>query len=302
MTNVLLPLLLADKVALVTGGGSGIGAGIARLLAAHGARVALVGRRAHLLEALATEIRSAGRDAHGAPADVRDAEALGRVIDGTVQRYGGLDILINAAAGNFLAPAASLSPKGFRAVVDIDLCGTFNACRLAYTHLAARRGCVVSITAGQAFVPMPLQAHVGAAKAGIEKLTRDLALEWGPSGVRVNAVAPGPVAGTEGMARLAPALGRRAEAAAAEPPDDFERGAAARGGAQKPERAAHAPEVGERIAKQLPLGRFGTIDEVAQLVLFLCTPGAAWITGASFLIDGGAALLGSARLFEALTG
>jgi NAD(P)-dependent dehydrogenase (short-subunit alcohol dehydrogenase family) len=264
--SVFAPHLLAGKAALVTGGGSGIGAGIATLFARHGAGVTLVGRTQAKLDTVAEEIRQAGGQALAASADVREPAALEQAIAKTVETFGGLDILVNSAAGNFLAPAATLSPNGFRAVVDIDLCGTFNACRLAYPHLSARRGCIVSITAAQATLPMPLQAHAGAAKAGIEMLTRDLALEWGAAGVRVNAVAPGPVAGTEGMARLAP-------------------GATA-----------------EKIAKLVPLGRFGTIEEVAEVVLYLCSPGASWITGASFLVDGGAALLGAARFLEMMGG
>jgi NAD(P)-dependent dehydrogenase (short-subunit alcohol dehydrogenase family) len=261
IASVFAPNLLLGKVALVTGGGSGIGAGIARLFARHGAKVAVVGRTQSKLDAVAGEIGGLA-----AAADVRDAAALGQAIGAAVERFGGLDILVNSAAGNFLAPAASLSPNGFRAVVDIDLCGTFNACRLAYEHLRARRGCIVSITAGLAFVAVPLQAHAGAAKAGIEMLTRDLALEWAASGVRVNAVAPGPIAGTEGMARLAPG------------------------------------DAADRASRLVPLGRFGTIEEIAEVVLYLCSPGAAWITGASFLVDGGAALLGPARFLELLDG
>jgi NAD(P)-dependent dehydrogenase (short-subunit alcohol dehydrogenase family) len=250
--------LLAGKAALVTGGGSGIGAGIARRLAAQGARVALLGRTAAKLEAVAAEIG----EALVTPADVRDYPAVAAAVEKTVAAFGGLDILVCSAAGNFLSPAAALSANGFRAVVDIDLCGTFNAARAAFAELAKRRGCVVNISATQAFVPTPLQAHAGAAKAGIEKLTRDLALEWASSGVRVNSVVPGPIEGTEGMSRLAP------------------------GGAR------------EKMMKAVPLGRWGAIDEVAEAVLFLCTSAAAYMTGASLVLDGGTSLIGAARFFE----
>jgi NAD(P)-dependent dehydrogenase (short-subunit alcohol dehydrogenase family) len=249
--------LLPGKVAIVTGGGSGIGAGIARLLARHGAHVGVIGRTPEKLAAVATEING-----EAAPADVRDYAALEGAVKQVVERFGGLDILVNSAAGNFLAPAASLSANGFRAVIDIDLCGTFNASRASFAHLLPRRGCIVNISATQAFVPTPLQAHAGAAKAGIEKLTRDLALEWAGSGVRVNSVVPGPIEGTEGMSRLAP-------------------GTAA-----------------DKMRKQVPLGRWGTIDEVAQVVLFLCTPAASFMTGSSIVIDGGTALAGGARFFS----
>lgn len=258
--------LLRGKTAFITGGGSGIGAGIARTLARHGARVALLGRTAAKLEAVAAEIAAAGGEAIATPADVRDYAGVAAAVATCVERFGGLDILVCSAAGNFLAPAAALSANGFRAVIDIDLCGTFNACRAAHEHLARRKGCVVSISATQAFVPTPLQVHAGAAKAGIEKLTRDLALEWAGSGIRVNTVVPGPIEGTEGMTRLAP-------------------------GAAK-----------DKMLKGTPLGRWGTIDEVAGVVLFLCTDAAAFMTGASILLDGGTSLMGAARFFEMLSG
>ena len=173
---------------------------------------------------------------------------------------------MNSAAGNFLAPAATLSANGFRTVIEIDLCGTFNASRAAFQHLAKQGGTIVNITATQAEVPTPLQCHAGAAKAGIEKLTRDLALEWARSGVRVNAVAPGPIEGTEGMSRLAPASGA----------DGFK--------------------------KRVPLQRWGTIDEICEAVTFLVSPAGAYVTGATFLVDGGTSLLGPGPFLEMMGG
>jgi NAD(P)-dependent dehydrogenase (short-subunit alcohol dehydrogenase family) len=262
MASVFLPNLLAGQAAFVTGGGSGIGAGIAKMLARQGARVALFGRTQSKLDAVAAEIHAAGGEARGFAGDVRDYDALDRAVQGTVDAFGRLDVLVNSAAGNFLAPAATLSANGFKAVVDIDLCGTFNASRAAFAHLGKRGGCIVSITATQAEVPTPLQCHAGAAKAGIEKLTRDLALEWARAGIRVNAVAPGPVEGTEGMARLAPG-----DAAAS-------------------------------MKKHVPLGRYASIDEVCEAVLFLVSPAGAYMTGATVLLDGGTSLLGAGRFLE----
>lgn len=260
--SVFRPGLLIGKSAFITGGGSGIGAGIAKRLAAQGAKVALLGRKAEKLEKTAAEIAAAGGVARCFPADVRNYDELAKAIDGAAEAFGGLQILINSAAGNFLAPAASLSANGFRSVIEIDLCGSFNACRAAFQHLSKSGGCIVSITATQANVPTPLQVHAGAAKAGIEKMTRDLALEWGRSGIRVNAVAPGPIADTEGMARLAP------------------------------------PGVEDGLKKRVPMQRYGTIDEVCEAVTYLVSPAAAYVTGATLLVDGGSSLIGAGPFLE----
>lgn len=266
-TSLFAPDLLRDKVAVVTGGGSGIGATIAVALAAKGARVALVGRKLEKLQATEALITSAGGVARCTPADVRDYASVEAALRDTVSAWGGLDLLVNSAAGNFLAPAASLSANGFRTVVDIDLCGTFNCCRAAFEHLSARRGSIVSITASpHATHALPLQCHAAAAKAGIEKLTRDLALEWGPLGVRVNTVSPGPIDDTEGMSRLAPG------------------------------------DSADRMRKKLPLGRYGTREEVAAAVLFLAAPTGAFITGTTITVDGGSALLGAGVFTEMMGG
>lgn len=266
MPSVFAPDLLRGQAAFVTGGGSGIGAGIARMLSRQGAKVALLGRKQDKLDRVAGEIRDSGGEALPLPADVRDYGAVESAIEAAAKTFGRLDILVNSAAGNFLAPAATLSANGFKAVIDIDLCGTFNASRAAYAHLAKTRGSIVSITATQASVPTPLQCHAGAAKAGIEKLTRDLAMEWARSGVRVNAVAPGPVEGTEGVARLAP------------------------------------PDPDQMLRKRVPLGRFATIDEVTEAVLFLVSPAGAYVTGATILMDGGTSLMGGASFFDMMGG
>jgi NAD(P)-dependent dehydrogenase (short-subunit alcohol dehydrogenase family) len=255
--NVFQNGLLAGKVAFVTGGGSGIGAGIAKLLAAQGAAVGLLGRRAEMLEAVATEIRAAGGKALPVPADIRSYPDVEKSIERVAAEFGSLDILVCSAAGNFVAPAATLSSNGFNAVIGIDLLGTFNACRAAFVHLAKQGGSIVSISAPQAFVPTPAQVHVGAAKAGIEKMTRDLAIEWGGSGIRVNTVVPGPTEDTEGMRRLAP-------------PD---------------------PEIQAKMKQQIPLRRWGTIQEIADAVLFLVSPAASFITATTLVVDGGASLV-----------
>lgn len=260
--SVFVPGLLAGKVAFVTGGGSGIGAGIAVRLAEQGARVALLGRTLEKLESTAKTVRETGAEAECFPADVRSYADVERAVNETAEKWGRIDVVVNSAAGNFLAAAAALSANGFRAVIDIDLCGTFNTTRAAFQHLVKTKGSVVSITATQATVPTPLQCHAGAAKAGIEKLTRDLALEWGRFGVRVNAVAPGPIESTEGMSRLAPG------------------------------------DLPEKLKGRVPLGRYGTIDEVCEAVLYLVSPAATFVTGATLLVDGGTSLLGAGPFLD----
>lgn len=264
--DVFSPNLLRGRVALVTGGGSGIGAGIARAFARHGAKVALVGRTEAKLLAVADAIRSAGGEASCHPCDVRDYAALEAAVNAAAASAGSLDLLVNSAAGNFLAPAASLSANGFRSVVDIDLCGTFNACRASFAHLSRAGGAIVNITATQASVPTPLQVHAGAAKAGIEKMTRDLALEWARFGIRVVAVAPGPIEGTEGMSRLAPA------------------------------------DAGDTLRNRVPLRRYGRIDEIASACLYLASPAGAYVTGTTLLVDGGTSLLGPGPFLDMMGG
>lgn len=249
--------ILRGQVALVTGGGSGIGAGIAEALAAHGAQVAICGRTQARLDEVAARITAAGGQALALGADVRKPDALAAVMTAIEARWGRLDILVNAAAGNFLAPAAALSPNGFGTVVDIDLKGTFNACKAALPLLQARGGSVINVSATLHYGGTPLQVHAASAKAGIDAMTRTLAAEWGPAQIRVNALAPGPIAGTEGMERLAP------------------------------------PQARARMMAQIPLRRFGTVDEMAEATLFLASPASAYMTGAVLVVDGGQWLTGT---------
>jgi NAD(P)-dependent dehydrogenase (short-subunit alcohol dehydrogenase family) len=256
MTDVFRDRLLAGKVAVITGGGSGINLRIAQRFAEHGAKVALIGRTQEKLDAAALGITEGGGEAAGFAADVRSYDALAGAIASARERFARLDIVVCGAAGNFPAPALGMSANGFKSVVDIDLLGTFNTCRAAYEHLVRPGASIVNISAVQAFVPMAMQAHVCAAKAGVDMLTKTLALEWGPDGVRVNSIAPGAVDDTEGMRRLAP-----------------------------------TDQIRSAITGRIPLRRFGSKDEIADLALFLCSDAAKFITGAVMVCDGGQSLV-----------
>ena len=249
---------LAGRAALISGGSSGINLGIAKALAAAGASVAVFGRDGDKARRAAAEIEAAaaplGR-ALGLAGDERDPDAVARVVGEAADAFGPLGIVVAGAAGNFPAAAVDLTPKGFRTVVEIDLMGTYNVFRLAFDRLATPGASLIAITAPQAVNPTMRQAHVCAAKAGVNMLVRTLALEWGPAGVRVNGISPGPIAGTEGMARMAPG-----EAAL------------------------------ERVARRTPLRRLGEVREVADLALFLCSDAAAYITGGIYNCDGGVEL------------
>lgn len=249
---------LAGKVALVTGGGSGIGEGIARAFLAHGASVAILSRSEDRLVAAAERLSAdTGGRCLAVAADVREPEAVEAALARVAETFGDrLDIVVNGAAGNFLAPAAALSYKGFRTVVEIDTLGTFNVTKAAFErflkHNNGRDALILSISATLHYTGVPFQVHAGAAKAAVDAMTRHLAVEWGPLGIRVNAIAPGPIADTEGMRRLAPT------------------------------------KAGEAMAKRIPLRRFGAIDEVADAAVFLASDAARWITGAVLVVDGGA--------------
>lgn len=259
MTDIFKAGLLAGKVALITGGGSGINQRIAQAYAAAGASIAIVGRNLEKAEAAAAGIRAAGGSALGLAADVRDHDQIAAAVHRAHSVFGRLDIVVAGAAGNFVANAIGMSPKGFRTVIDIDLIGTFNTAHAAYDYLAKPGGMVLALSAVQSRLPTATQSHVCAAKAGIDMLIRTLAIEWGPVGVRCVGIAPGPVGDTEGMRRLAP---------------DGERS-------------------WERLLRGIPSARAGTRDEIAALALFLASGAADFINGAVLPIDGGQSAVGS---------
>ena len=254
--------LLKNKVALITGGGTGICRGIALAFAAHGCDVGITSRKSEHLEPTSAELRGLGVRAVARAADVRDPAAVNDMLSTVVGELGRLDILVNGAAGNFICLAENLSPNGFGTVVDIDLKGTFNMSRAALPYLKARRGVVLNISATLQLLGTVGQSHASAAKAGIDALTRALAAEWGPHGVRVNGLAPGPVEDTEGVRRLT------------------------------------TPKSRAQINQQCPLGRLATIEEVATAAVFLCSDASSFVTGVTLVIDGGL-WLRSARALSA---
>ena len=253
--------LLAGKAAFVAGASSGINLQIATRLAQAGAAVTIISRSADKIEAAAAGVRAKGGRCIGIAQDVRDHDGVGAAFAKSVAEHGPIDILVSGAAGNFVAPFNGLSYNGFRAVIDIDLVGTFNVMRQGFAHLRKPGASCINISAPQSLHPYPGQAHVNAAKAGVDMLTRTLAVEWGEAGVRVNSIIPGPIADTEGMARLAP-----------------------------------TPEAMAASARNVPLKRLGTKDEVADLALFLVSDAAAYITGAVMPCDGGMSLMGVGRV------
>ncbi|VWB25324.1 SDR family oxidoreductase [Burkholderia lata] len=241
----------------VFGGTTGINFGIASAFADRGARVTIVSRKQENVDGALAILRERGAVAQGMTADVRDFDAVGQTFAAACKTFGPVDVLVSGAAGNFLAEANQLSSNGFKVVVDIDLNGTFHVMRQAFAYLSKPGASVINITAPQAVIPMRYQSHVCAAKAGVDQLTRVLAIEWGGAGVRVNAISPGPIAGTEGMRRLAP--------------------------------EGHEEE-GSFVQQRVPLGRLGTADDIANLAMFLGSTAASYISGAIVPCDGGGAI------------
>jgi peroxisomal 2,4-dienoyl-CoA reductase len=263
---VFAPGLLNGQVALVTGGGTGIGLGISELLAELGAHVVIASRKPQHLEAALTTITARGHQASVVQLDVRDNEQVKAVVDGVAATHGRLDLLVNNAAGNFYAPSATLSPNAWKAVVEIDLYGTFYCSQAVYPIMAKQGGGrIVSTSMTLHYRGWPLMAHATAAKAGVDALTRTLAVEWAPQRIRVNAIAPGPIP-TEGVRK---AFTPPAESGV---PDVF---------------AAAEEKMAEYARKGIPLGRWGTPRDIANMVAFLASPAGDWITGGIFVVDGG---------------
>lgn len=240
------------QTAFISGGTSGINLGIAKGIAARGGKVLVFGRDADKAEMAAAEIeREYGSIAMAGSADVRDAAAIAALFAEAVERIGAPDIVIAGAAGNFMAPASKISPNGFKTVVDIDLLGTYNVFKAGFDAIK-RPGSMIAITAPQATQPLPQQVHVCAAKAGVNMVVKVLAMEWGQAGIRVNAISPGPILGTEGVERMAP-----------------------------------SDQAKQAWIEQTALRSFGGVEDIANAVLFLSSPEARYITGTILDCDGG---------------
>lgn len=257
MDKVFADNILQGKVAFVTGGGTGITGGVARAFAAHGARLAITSRKDENLIAQKQFIEENGGECLAVAADVRDHAAVENAIAKTLDHYSRIDIVINGAAGNFLCAANELSANGFGTVVDIDTKGTFNVSRAAFETLKENKGQIINISATLHYLATPMQIHVAAAKAGVDAITRNLSVEWGRHGIRVNGIAPGAIEDTEGMKRLL------------------------------------VPELKEKFQRRIPLGRFGLIEDIENAALFLASEAASYINGVTLVVDGGAWLLGT---------
>jgi 2,4-dienoyl-CoA reductase [(3E)-enoyl-CoA-producing], peroxisomal len=257
MDKIFADNILQGKVAFVTGGATGITGGVARAFSEAGAKLAITSRKEENLIAMKQFIEENGGECFVVAADVRDYAAVENAIAKTVEHYGKIDIVVNGAAGNFLCKAEELSTNGFGTVVDIDTKGTFNVCRASFEELKKSQGQILNISATLHYLATPMQIHVSAAKAGVDAITRNLSVEWGRHGIRVNGIAPGPIEDTEGMKRLL------------------------------------LPELKDKLTKRIPLQRFGKIADIENAALFLTSDAASYINGVTLVVDGGQWLLGT---------
>ncbi|XP_002131655.2 peroxisomal 2,4-dienoyl-CoA reductase [(3E)-enoyl-CoA-producing]-like [Ciona intestinalis] len=251
---VFKPDLLKDKVAFITGGGSGIGFRITEIFMRHGCKTAIASRKIERVKEAADKLTAAtGVECFPLQMDVRNPAEVDQTVKNIVSHFGKLDILVNNAAGNFLCPAESLSANAFKTVMEIDTNGTFNVTKSVFdNYFKENGGSVVNITATLGYKGTVMQTHAGCAKAAIDTMTKHLAAEWGQYGVRINGIAPGPIGGTVGMAKL--------------------------GG--KSDKA-------ELMKKSIPLQRWGQKTEIADSVLYLVSPAASYVTGTVLVADGG---------------
>ena len=247
--------LFEGEVMLVTGGGTGIGRCIAHELAHLGAHVVLSGRRVEPLEVVRSEIEAAGGAASCTSINIREQEAVHAALGAIVSEHGRLDAVVNNAGGQFASPAAMIRPKGWRAVVDTNLNGTWYVCQAAHAHAMGKSGGRIVNIVAEMWNGFPGMAHTGAARAGVVNLTKTLAIEWASAGIRINSVAPGTIL-SGGLHNYPPAIQKAAV----------------------------------RVAKKNPSNRLGTESEVSAAVAYLLSPAAAYVTGETLKVDGGSSL------------
>ncbi|MER6561765.1 SDR family oxidoreductase [Streptomyces sp. NPDC001027] len=254
MKGIFQPDLLVGRVALVTGGGTGLGLETATLLASLGAHVVIAGRRTEVAQEAAESIVGQGHRASALQVDVRDYPQVEGAIARIVQEQGGLDILINNAAGNFRCNTEELTPNGWRTIIDIDLNGTFNCSHAAFEALSKSKhvGRIVSIITSYAWSGWPGCAPAASAKAGIQSLMRTLAVEWGNRNILCNTVAPGAIGDTEGARRIHEDAGR-----------------------------------GAHELSRVPVGRFGSRADIAAAVTYLVSDAGRYVNGTDLVVDGG---------------
>lgn len=242
--------LLENKVGIITGSSSGIGLGIAQFLSRHGAKVTLCGRDEEKLAKAADTVEGEVLTTSG---DVRDLESVKSGVASHMERFGRLDFLINNAAGNFLCPLEQLSDNGFRSVIDIVLTGSFHFSQAVLPQMKKQGGgCILNTGTTYAFSHGTLVGHSGAAKAGVLNLTKTMAVEWAPYGIRSNMICPGPVKGTEGVKRL-----------------------------------MHNEAVMKYMMEIMPIPRMAEPWEIGAIAAFLLSPLASYINGAVIPVDGG---------------
>lgn len=255
----------SDQTVIVAGGTSGINLGVAKDFADAGANIGVISRSHEKVASAIEYLQQAGVQVAGKSADVRNYEHIELALKNFNDQFGVFDVLISGAAGNFPAKASEMSPNGFAAVVNIDLLGTYHVLRAAYPYLKKPGSSIINISAPQAFIPMILQSHVCAAKAGVDMITRTFAMEWGSEGVRVNSIVPGPIQGTEGMKRLAP-----------------------------------TQELLDKVTDSIPLGRLGETSDIGKAAMFLASDMAEYVTGTVLPVDGGWSLGGVSGLMDEL--
>jgi 2,4-dienoyl-CoA reductase [(3E)-enoyl-CoA-producing], peroxisomal len=257
--------LLDGQVGIITGGATGIGLGISTTLAQLGMHVVLASRKPEHLQPAVDGIVAAGGKASAVQVDVRDQERVQAMAKEVHEAHGRIDLLVNNAAGNFYAPSETLSANAWKSVIEIDLYGTFYCTQAVFPYMKAQGGGrVVSTSMTLHYRGWPLMAHATAAKAGVDALTKTLAVEWADHGIRINAIAPGPIP-TEGVRK------------AFTPPP----------GAPVPDFFSVEKAMASYAKSAIPLKRWGTPEDIGQMVAYLASPAGDWITGSIFVVDGG---------------